>query len=143
MLWDDVFPGSWRLVELATEFEGDIGIACSFAVSGDEHDIGSDGSLTFYRVAQEAVRNAVRHASAHRIRIVLFADEQGSRLEIHDDGRGFDLQVARRDRVGIGLLSMGERMSLANGLLEINTAPGSGTTIVASVPLSAAHDASY
>jgi signal transduction histidine kinase len=88
-----------------------------------------------YRVAQEAVRNATRHASPRRIRISLFQSRPSVTLEVHDDGSGFDLAEAERRRSGIGLLSMKERVALIDGTLEIKTAPGSGTTISATVPL--------
>ncbi|MDB4874117.1 MAG: histidine kinase dimerization and phosphoacceptor region [Gemmatimonadetes bacterium] len=97
-------------------------------------------AASLYRIAQEAVRNAIRHASPRSVRIVLSSDERSARLEVHDDGRGFDLQDARKRRAGIGLLSMGERMSLADGSLDILTGQGSGTTVIASVPVSAAQE---
>ena len=63
-----------------------------------------------YRVAQEAVRNATRHASPRRIRISLFRSRPSVTLEVHDDGSGFDLAEAERRRRGMGLLSMRERV---------------------------------
>ena len=55
MLRDDALPGPQRMAELAADFESDTGVACAFAVTGDEREIGSDGRLTLYRVAQEGV----------------------------------------------------------------------------------------
>jgi signal transduction histidine kinase len=93
-----------------------------------------------YRVAQEAVCNAVRHASARHIRIALLADDTVARLEVHDDGIGFDVRLLERGRDGRpgGLHSLRERVALVDGALEVNSAPRGGTTIVATVPLSAA-----
>jgi signal transduction histidine kinase len=90
-----------------------------------------------YRVAQEAVRNATRHASPRRIRINLYTSPPSVTLEIHDDGHGFDLAEANRRRTGMGLLSMRERVALIDGSLEIKTAPSNGTTISATIPLGA------
>ena len=90
-----------------------------------------------YRVAEEAVRNALRHASAKHVRIVLSAKQTVS-LEVHDDGRGFDLAAVDRRQRGTGLGTMQERLALVDGWLEINTAPGNGTTVAAHVPLGAA-----
>lgn len=94
-----------------------------------------------YRVAQEAVRNATRHAAPKRIHIDLFQSRPSVTLEVHDDGSGFDLANAQRNRAGMGLLSMNERVGLINGALEIKTAPGSGTTVSATVPLDVRPDA--
>jgi len=88
-----------------------------------------------YRVAQEAVRNAVRHAGPRRITLVVSVDESTARLQVRDDGAGFDLAAADRRRGGMGLLSMRERVALVDGQLHIATAPGSGTTLVATVPM--------
>ena len=90
---------------------------------------------TLYRVAQESVRNAVKHASPHKVHLVLHQDDDTARLEVLDDGCGFDLQEAQRRRPGMGLLSMRERVSLVDGTLDVRTAPGNGTTVTASVPL--------
>ncbi len=93
-----------------------------------------------YRVAQEAVRNAVRHSSARRIRIALLTDALGARLEVYDDGIGFDPVLVDEESGAVlkgGLLSMRERVALVDGRLEIKSAPRGGTTIVATVPLAA------
>ncbi len=91
--------------------------------------------VVLFRIAQEAVRNAVLHGSPRRIRLVLGADTSVARLEVHDDGRGFDLAAVARRRDGAGLVTMRERLALFGGTLDIKTAPGSGTTISATVPL--------
>jgi two-component system NarL family sensor kinase len=94
-----------------------------------------------YRVAQEAVRNAARHAKPSHMRISVDADASVATLEVSDDGIGFDLNDADRRRQGMGLTSMRERVGLVDGWLEIKTAPGSGTTVSANVPLRPAPDA--
>lgn len=98
-------------------------------------------ATVLYRVAQEAVRNSTRHASAKRIHISLFQARPSVTLEVHDDGAGFDLEDVQRRRTGMGLLSMNERVGLVDGTLEIKTAPGSGTTVSATVPLEPADNA--
>jgi signal transduction histidine kinase len=91
-----------------------------------------------YRVAEEAIRNAIRHGSARHVRVSLAARPTTATLEVHDDGSGFDLAAANRRPRGTGLGTMQERLALVDGWLEINTAPGNGTTISAHVPLGAA-----
>jgi signal transduction histidine kinase len=87
-----------------------------------------------YRVSQEAVRNATRHALPKHVRMNLYIDDSSAVLEIHDDGIGFDPTEASR-RSGMGLLSMRERLALVDGWLDIKSAPGNGTTVSATVPL--------
>jgi signal transduction histidine kinase len=90
-----------------------------------------------YRVAQESVRNATRHAAPRRVWMTLHTDDVSARLEVHDDGHGFDLRAVEKKGTtgGMGLLSMRERVALVDGSLEIKTAPSNGTTIVATIPL--------
>lgn len=101
-----------------------------------EDDAMSDvTSATLYRVAQESLRNAERHAAAQTVHVELRPVGDDVVLEIADDGRGFDLAEAERRRPGMGLFSMRERVGLVGGTLEIDTAPGRGTRVVARVPL--------
>lgn len=93
-----------------------------------------------YRVAQESVRNATRHGSPRKIRITLARFPRSATLEVHDDGRGFDLAAVERSNIHRGLAWMRERVSLLDGWLEIKTARGGGTTITATVPLTHAPD---
>lgn len=93
-----------------------------------------------YRVAQEAVRNAVRHACPRRVQISLTFDRPLVRLVIGDDGIGFDPPSVERRRPGVGLLSMRDRLTLLDGSFDIHTAPGNGTTVVATVDFAAPRD---
>ena len=88
-----------------------------------------------YRVAQEAVRNAVRHAGATQLRLTLGADGQRATLEVGDDGRGFDPVAAQAARTGMGLFVMRERLALIDGQLELDSRPGRGTVVRAWAPL--------
>ena len=88
----------------------------------------------FYRVAEEAVTNAVRHGWAARVCIRLTATDTAVRLIISDDGRGFDVQGARSGP-GIGLFMMQERAALAGGTFSIESGPATGTMVSVSLPL--------
>jgi signal transduction histidine kinase len=103
--------------------------------------VGVEGAL--YRVAEEAVRNATRHASPSRVRIDLDVRRSEVTLDVHDDGRGFDLADVDRRRTGVGLLSMRERIALVDGRLDIRTAEGNGTTVSATVPLDPTPDTKH
>jgi signal transduction histidine kinase len=107
-----------------------------FAAGPDRLPRDVEGVL--YRVAQEAMRNATAHASAHQVRVTLHRDAAAATLNVHDDGVGFDVVEADRRRLGLGLTTMRERVDLVNGRLDVNTAKGGGTTITATVPLDAA-----
>jgi signal transduction histidine kinase len=104
---------------------------------GDTEHIPAQAASVLYRVAQEALTNAVRHAAPAAVAITVRADSDTATLEVSDDGRGFDIAEAEARRPGMGLFSMRERVSLVDGELELTSAPGSGTRVVASVPLTA------
>lgn len=105
--------------------------------------LGPEVETALYRVAQEALTNAKKHAGATRARVAL-ARRGGSpggrvRLEVRDEGRGFDESSRGRGGPGerVGLSSMRERVALLGGRLEIASSPGMGTTVTAEVPLRA------
>jgi signal transduction histidine kinase len=88
-----------------------------------------------YRVAQESVRNVVQHARARNVRIVLDSDGEMAKLSVIDDGHGFDVRSAEARRPGMGLFSIRERVSLVNGTVDIQSVPGRGARVIATVPL--------
>ncbi|MBN1888815.1 MAG: GAF domain-containing protein [Thermoflexales bacterium] len=87
-----------------------------------------------YRIAQEALNNAIKHAAATCVAVRLGIRAGQAVLEIVDNGRGFDPQVASQGG-GMGLGTMRERAEQLQGTLAVRSEPGSGTTIEASVPL--------
>jgi signal transduction histidine kinase len=102
---------------------------------GETHGrIPKDAALCAYRVIQEALNNAVRHARADSIEVVFEMEGQVLKLEVSDDGRGFDTTQATPGG-GIGLSSMRERVRSQDGTLSIHSTPGEGTTVSAVVPL--------
>jgi signal transduction histidine kinase len=90
--------------------------------------------IACYRICQEAINNATRHARARVIHVRAQRERGGFCLSVQDDGAGFDSD-ARRDAAGasgsLGLISMEERARLAGGELELRTAPGAGTVVIA------------
>jgi signal transduction histidine kinase len=87
------------------------------------------------RIASEALGNALQHAEAHHLRVTLSYVRPLVRLEVADDGAGFDLAGTLHATRRLGLRSMRERAAALGGNLHIDTAPGRGTTVVAEVPL--------
>jgi len=94
-------------------------------------------SLCLFRVAQEAVHNAVKYSGVRRCFVFLGGLEGHIRLEIRDAGVGFNFQDASRNG-GLGLISMQERVHLVNGTFSVESESKSGTKIVAVVPFVAA-----
>jgi signal transduction histidine kinase len=89
--------------------------------------------LLLYQIAREATMNAVKHARAGRIHIAVHEREDGVRLEVRDDGRGFDSEAKPVDG-HFGMVIMRERAQLAGGTFEVQSAIGRGTSIVANIP---------
>ncbi len=86
-----------------------------------------------YDVAREAVANATRHAAPEHVELTLVTEEGKARLDVRDDGHGMD--VGEAERGGFGLFSMRERVALVNGTFELESRPGDGTRVVATVAL--------
>jgi len=94
----------------------------------------SDLQTLVFRVAQEALSNAVRHAQASSVLVRLVASGGLLQLQVADDGRGCDPATALASG-GSGLGGMRERLRLYDGQLELRSAPGAGTRVRAVVPL--------
>ncbi|MGI8509921.1 MAG: sensor histidine kinase [Gemmatimonadaceae bacterium] len=106
-------------------------------VAGESSDdrIPPAAASVLYRVAQEAVQNACRHATPSHIEIRVSIDVDSATLEVTDDGIGFDPDSAGLNQTGIGLFTMRERVALVDGELRLTSRQGFGTSVVASVPL--------
>ena len=122
------------LRSLCGEIEKQEGIRVRLSLLSVPDRIPSDAALCLYRVAQEGLRNAVKHSGAREVRLTLTGAEQTLELYIADTGSGFD-RAQLRDRVGLGLVSMEERVRLLGGNFRITSQPGLGTRIAAQVPL--------
>ena len=114
-------------------------IAARLEASGDLGDLPGDVQLVAYRVAQEALSNAVRHSRARTINVRLDRAGDALRLDVADDGRGFTFDEASR---GLGIAGMRERALLVHGDLQVTSRPDSGTRISLRVPISVGEDGS-
>jgi signal transduction histidine kinase len=94
-------------------------------------DVAGDASRDreIFRIAQEALQNALRHAAAEHIAVRLAADDGALLLEVADDGVGFDPAEPSLRTRSLGLTSMEERAQRLGGRLDIRSAPGEGTTV--------------
>jgi signal transduction histidine kinase len=91
-------------------------------------------AAVLYRVAQEAVRNATKHSDARTLSLRLAREGASLVLTVHDDGRGFDPELAMSTTSGLGLFTMRERVALVDGDLTVTSRAGAGTRLVARVP---------
>lgn len=93
-----------------------------------------DISLCLFRVAQEALQNAVKHSGTRRFSVDVQGTGHEVKLVVSDAGAGFDVEEAKRNR-GLGLVSMQERVHLVHGQFNVESRPGGETKVVAVVPL--------
>ena len=99
----------------------------------DGHDgLPRDASMCLYRVAQEALKNAVKHGQAQQVTVELRSDSASMRLRVTDSGVGFDPGAPTN---GIGLASMRERLRFIGGALSVTSTPGSGAELRAEIPV--------
>lgn len=100
-------------------------------------DLPGDLETLAYRVVQEALSNVGKHADAVSVLVSVDADDTSLRIEIHDDGAGFESDKAREFlKMGrVGLASMRERVELASGTFVVRSSPGRGTHIMATLPI--------
>ncbi len=97
-----------------------------------------DAETVFYRVAQEALTNVVKHAHASRVGVVLEGRADAIVLIVEDDGVGFEPGGGDGTPTGIGLVGMFERASLIGATLQVESQPGEGTTVFLRCPVSQA-----
>ncbi|NUR90746.1 MAG: sensor histidine kinase, partial [Nonomuraea sp.] len=100
-------------------------------VSGIPAALPADYDVTLLRIAQGALGNVSRHSGAERAGVTLTYLDDVVMLDVYDDGRGFDSDKA----TGFGLRAMRERANAVGGSLTVESAPGEGTAVVATLPL--------
>ena len=135
---DDLGLGSaleWRIDELNKHSD----MRAKVTITGLDERLSSDVALALYRVAQESLSNAGRHAKAKNVEVTLTRLPTQIMLEICDDGVGFNPNAPPvvGSRHGLGLLGMRERMRMVGGELTIVSSPGRGTQVQARVPIPA------
>ena len=114
------------------------GLPLELAVPGNLPRFNSETEITTFRIAQEALTNATRHAQASHARLTVCLHQDTLELTVWDDGIGFDVAAARQRAAqggSLGVLGMEERAQLVQGRLEIKSQPGHGTELRAWLPL--------
>lgn len=134
-----LFPS---LRSLVTTFSDAAGIETTLRLPRVKVTLAPERTLAVYRVTQEALTNAAKHAGAQHVTVTVEATEHELHVVVADDGHGFApeslLERARSQRAGgagVGLFGMEERARLAGGSLQMYSAPGRGATVSLRVPL--------
>ena len=121
---------------LCEEFQASLAIPCPLDNRLPPELVLDEATVTgAFRILQESITNAGRHAQAQAIRVALQLDGPRLCLSVQDDGRGFDPETIRESGLDYGLAGMRERAAALGGELRIISTPGSGTTVEARLPL--------
>jgi len=109
-------------------------IACELALRGAIDGLGEAISITVYRLIQECLTNVLRHAAATRIAIEVRRDDDVLRVSVSDNGKGLrDHGETESER--FGLMGMRERVQALGGDFKLESSPGAGLTVIASIPV--------
>ena len=126
------------LAEMTRRLTAESGVQTQFSVGGTFRPLAPQVENNLLRVGQEAVGNAVRHAQARLISVSLDFGAREVRLEVKDDGRGFDSEHYDGGRGGhFGLVGMRERAEQMGGSATVRSEPGAGTEVTVRVPIEA------
>lgn len=121
----------------AKAYSRETGIQVHLRIIAGVEELHSDKRIALFRVTQEALSNVARHARASRVDIIIQAIPDAVRMQIKDDGKAFDVDhvLRARKKNRLGLLGMRERVEMVGGTFSVQSAPGSGTTVCADIPL--------
>lgn len=108
-------------------------VKIKFEHLGPQLDSEKSTEVILYRIIQELSNNAIKHAEAHNIFIQLTNHDNGISLSFEDDGKGFDTTLLKLNK-GTGLLNVQSRVDYLKGKLEIQSKPGSGTSVIIEIP---------
>jgi len=119
------------LRELCKDISSRGRIEVAFEVKGESGAVSPQVSLCFYRIAQEALNNVLKHSGASRAQVVLTRALQRLAMQVSDEGVGFD---TRAESCGLGLTSIRERLLSVHGSFSVLSSPGNGTKVLIQAP---------
>ena len=122
------------LADAVTRWTATSGVLAEVRTTGDPQALHPEVEVTLLRVAQEALANVAKHAGAAHAWVTLSYMEDVVTLDVRDDGSGFDRAEPSPDGGGFGLIAMRQRVNRLAGQLEIESEPGVGTAVSASLP---------
>jgi signal transduction histidine kinase len=124
------------LGRLTDRLAEETGVTATTTVTGTPRSLSPDAEVTLLRVTQEALANVSKHAQAGRVALTLSYMDGEAALDVRDDGAGFAPGVdGSGPNGGLGLRGMRERVEALGGRLAVESTPGGGTTVAATVPL--------
>jgi len=106
-------------------------------IAGEERELAEAMKITVFRIIQECMNNVIKHSGATHVNIYLRYTDRNVRINVRDNGMGFDLgivEMERSKRPSLGLAGMEERAALLGGSVSIQTRPGYGTEVEALIP---------
>ena len=117
------------------EIEKRLPLVVDVVVRDEKSELTAEVKTTMFRITQEALTNVIKHSAANQVTVSLDYMDDGVRLEVADDGVGFDRSAFKSSsRPSWGLIGMEERASLLGGTFDINSYPGSGTRVSVYIP---------
>jgi two-component system nitrate/nitrite sensor histidine kinase NarX len=128
---EDITPA---LRTTLTKFEHQTGLATHLLVEGDGLPLDADVQVQVLHVVQEALSNVRKHAQAQAVWLEVQQGPQW-RVEVRDDGHGFDAGAPMADETHVGLRIMRERAQRVGATVDVASVPGSGTCVVLTLPL--------
>jgi len=123
--------------EMLRHYDSGSGCSFTFHSEGDFSKLGNELAISAYRVVQEALSNVMKHsgATAAQVSLVLSQVDNALRIEVADNGSGFDTASASE---GIGIIGMRERVYALGGSIDVRSTPGKGTVVAIALPLEGA-----
>jgi signal transduction histidine kinase len=122
------WPGTFRYTRQTK-------VQVDFKYIGLERRVAPEIETAAYRIVQEALTNVARHADVGEVSVRLWLDQDALRVQIEDEGVGFDFEAALAAGITGGLSGMQERTTLLGGELRVESTPGAGTFLLAELPL--------
>jgi signal transduction histidine kinase len=127
------------MARVADRWKQETGIAIDFSVTGSPCSLHPEIEVSLLRAMQEGLTNVLKHAQARQVTVTLSYMEDQVALDIHDDGKGFDVDrlplAADQTQGGFGLQTMRARVSQIGGQMIVESDPGQGTTLAIQIPL--------
>jgi signal transduction histidine kinase len=120
---------------LVDGFTARTGIKSTYVYKDPVTALPTEVAICLYRVVQESLSNIARHSQASHVEVELICEDDVVSLSVRDNGVGFDAGQLAQTRVHLGLLSMKERVRLAKGTLDVESAPMHGTQVLVDIPL--------
>lgn len=116
---------------LCREFQDMHGIECDFYCDYDDKELPIHVRTELFRIVQESLANVVDHSEARKVKVAITSNTENVYIKIEDDGKGFDMTSTANS---FGLVGLRERAASVHGMLKVESVPGRGTIVFATIP---------